>query len=134
MFKAIASARQSKFVKTHNIIGRLERRSILKTSSGKKSDEGDGVVSVESATNEMAVSQQFVPVEHSQVHQHPESIFEVQRILLEHLVQYDRIRPREIPEIPVVRPAILPKQLSGNPVETAVGPGASQSDGTSLRR
>jgi hypothetical protein len=46
-----------------------------------------------------------VPSEHSEVHQHPACIYEVRRILLENLVELDRIRDRNIPELPVDRDA-----------------------------
>ncbi len=105
LFEALSNAERTKAVKTHNIVGRLSRKSFLKTSSESKKLASDGIVSIESAMNDSAESQIFVEAEHSEVHQHPGSIFEVRRILLEHLSENNRVRLREIPELPVAKEA-----------------------------
>lgn len=104
VFKAFEKAKQDSAVKMHTIIGRLPKKSLLGTS---REFTGDGIVSIESAQNEKAISQIYVPVEHSDIHHHPSAIYEVQRILLEHLASYDRIRVREIPKVPTVQQATL---------------------------
>lgn len=120
---ALQSARSSKAVKLHNIIGRLEKKSFLKPQSAESTPQGDGIVSIESASNERALSQQFVPEEHSDIHKHPGSILEVRRILLEHLAENDRIQPREIPEIPGAHVMIpSPSQENTVPWEPQSGP------------
>ena len=133
MFAAIASASQAKSVKTHNIIGRLDRKSFFWGTDESKANTGDGVVSVQSAQNELAVTQDFVPAEHSEIHQHSSSIFAVRQILLEHLVEYDRIRYREIPEIPVRQAGLLEEvNASGNPAP--IGPVGYTGENWSIRR
>jgi hypothetical protein len=47
--------------------------------------EGDGVVSLESARLDSAVSQVVVQADHQHVHRVPQSILEVRRILVEHI-------------------------------------------------
>jgi hypothetical protein len=54
---------------------------------GKVAGEGDGVVPLESARVDDAVSQIEVPAEHTAIHRHPRAILEVRRVLLEHLHQ-----------------------------------------------
>lgn len=78
-------------VKMHNIYGRLSNSSLF-NSVGSRSDKGDGVVSLESATAIDAVSQLDVDAEHVSVHQNPKTILEVRRILVDHLVESGRIR------------------------------------------
>ena len=46
-------------------------------------EEGDGVVPVSSARIDTADSEIIVPADHSHVHQHPLTVLEVRRILLE---------------------------------------------------
>lgn len=68
-------------VKYHNIIGVLPEDEVL----GKVAAKGDGVVKFESARVEAAVSEAIVPEDHVNIHRHPLSVLEVQRILVEHL-------------------------------------------------
>ena len=123
---ALGSARRSKSVQTHNIIGKLPKSKFRRASNEDPAETGDGVVSVHSASNEFAESQVYVPAEHSRLHQHPSSILEVRRILIEHLVEHDRIRSREIPEPPTALQANRLQQplrrhwgLSAEPVLSA---------------
>ena len=70
-------------VKFHNVIGNVEPSGLI----GKISHEpGDGVVSLVSAKLPDAASEIEVAAEHMNVHQHPETILEVKRILIENLV------------------------------------------------
>jgi hypothetical protein len=122
---AVDSARKATSVAMHNIVGRQERKSFLTYSDEPEILDGDGVVSVESATNELAESCKFVPEEHSDVHQHPEAIAEVRRILLKHLAEHKRIRPRGNPDAPIVRQAdapatggeLLPSRIVAEPAD-----------------
>ena len=77
-------------VKLHNIYGVEPDRGVFKRS---KRDRGDGVVSVASATAVSASSELQVESQHTQVHQQPETILEVRRILLDHLVEVGRLGP-----------------------------------------
>lgn len=84
----------------HNIIGKIEKRKLSPFSREKQTMGSDGVVSVENAQFEHAQSQTVVPSEHASVHFHPQCIFEVRRVLLQHLVEQNRIRARSIPQLP----------------------------------
>jgi hypothetical protein len=67
----------SRDVKFHTVIG-----------TGQKlwgGEDSDGVVTVESARLEGAVSECLVPAEHGVVHRHKQTIAEIKRILREHL-------------------------------------------------
>ncbi len=85
----------------HNIIGKIEKKNFSPFSRENRSQGSDGVVSVENAQFKHAQSITVVPAEHSSVHFHPQSILEVRRVLLQHLVEQNRIRPRTIPQLPV---------------------------------
>jgi hypothetical protein len=98
-FAAIAAAPQSPDVTYNNIVGKVPSRALwIKT--GLSTKNGDGVVELESARATDVQSQIEVPEEHSHVHQHPKTILEVRRILLEHLVQFNRIKDPQLPVIP----------------------------------
>ena len=85
-------------IKFHNIIGRVQRRSLIRDSSSVEGS--DGVVSVLSAKSEFADSEVFVNEEHARIHQHPSCILEVRKILTENLVEKNLIRSRHFPAIP----------------------------------
>ena len=80
-------------VKLHNIYGVEPDRAVFGRSARSKQDRGDGVVSVASATAVTAKSELEVESQHTEVHQQPEAILEVRRILLEHLVEMGRLEP-----------------------------------------
>ena len=103
VFDAMTKAKVSEEVTFHNIIGRVTKRKIF--SSEEIESRDDGVVSEKSADHPRAISQIAVPAEHAKVHQHPACIYEVRRILLQNLVELERIRERNIPELPVDRDA-----------------------------
>lgn len=98
-FAAMAAAPKSPDVTYNNIVGNLPARSIW-TKVGTSTKNGDGVVELESARATDVESQIEVPEEHRYVHQHAKTILEVRRILLEHLVQYNRIKDPRLPVIP----------------------------------
>ncbi len=82
LLPVLLTAEQGPWVKYHNIIGRAPRKGI---SGLLISGDGDGVVSLESAKCENAISQIVVPADHTNVHRHPQAILEVRRVLLQHL-------------------------------------------------
>lgn len=82
----LRSRQTAPWVRHHNIVGLAPSESFFTTFSG----EGDGVVSLTSAQFDAAQSELAVPAHHSTVHQHPKSILEVRRVLLEHLQQSRR--------------------------------------------
>lgn len=99
IFKVIESAQTGSGTTYHNIYGRIEKTRLV--SFGRQPEfQGDGIVSLASANCPRAQSQLAVPEEHSDVHQNPACIYEVKRILLENLVELNRIRNRTIPELP----------------------------------
>lgn len=87
-------------VTINNIFGRHVTSSIF-SNVGHRSDKGDGVVSVDSATAIEAESQLEVNAEHVDVHRHPKTILDVRRILLDHLVEVGRLDPENRYVLPV---------------------------------
>jgi pimeloyl-ACP methyl ester carboxylesterase len=81
VFPAMWRAPTAPWVKYHNIIGLVP----TKTWLGEKEPEGDGVVSQESAEVPGVESEIAVESIHQKIHRHPKAIFEVRRILLQHL-------------------------------------------------
>jgi pimeloyl-ACP methyl ester carboxylesterase len=75
------------WVKHHNIIGQAPRDGLTNKAALWLSGEGDGVVSLDSARLDTAVSQVVVPADHQSVHRHPQSILEVRRILKLHIAE-----------------------------------------------
>ena len=65
------------WVTTHSIIGNAHRSPI--------NDGGDCIVPVSSARLPGVVSEVLVPAKHTQVHHHPDTIAELERILVQHL-------------------------------------------------
>lgn len=94
IFPAMHRARYDPNVKFHNIIGVLEDPSLWQRRAG----EGDGVVHKKSAQTEDAVSELVVDADHTTIHMTGKAIFEVRRILLEHLNEvdsHDRVAGRQ---------------------------------------
>lgn len=89
-------------VDLHNIAGQVEEKSIFPQSEAKFAND-DGVVDVEDAISPVAISKKFVPSEHNHVHQHPETIEEVRRLLKLHWKQRQQSKgsPPVIPVSPV---------------------------------
>jgi hypothetical protein len=82
VWEFMKNAERAPWVTYHNIIGNLED-----TKLGKVAGRSDGVVTVESASCEMATSEIMVPAEHTEVHRQPAAILEVNRVLREHLAE-----------------------------------------------
>lgn len=81
IFPVMMRAKSSPTVKYHNIVGITE--------SSFTSGNGDGVVDFESATMEDVESELIVDAPHTTIHMISKTIFEVRRILLEHLHDVD---------------------------------------------
>lgn len=76
----LLSSRKPPWVKYHNVVGVVSKKNWL----GKISEEGDGVVPLNSARVDDVISEIVVEADHVNVHQHPRAILEVRRILLDH--------------------------------------------------
>jgi pimeloyl-ACP methyl ester carboxylesterase len=99
VFSAINQSEAPPHVQYHNIYGRTIKKRWIPTSATPEY-QGDGIVSLESAYHPRAATQLAVEAEHSELHQHSASIYEVKRILLKNLVESSRIRDRGIPQLP----------------------------------
>jgi pimeloyl-ACP methyl ester carboxylesterase len=81
VFPVLLRAKVGANVKQHNIVGVLADDMLL----GRITESGDGVVSYASAHLTHVESELIVPADHTTIHATPQAIFEVRRILLEHL-------------------------------------------------
>lgn len=81
VFPALLRAPRGPWVRYHNIIGLVPTKSWI----GTKEATGDGVVELASARMDDVISEITVESEHQNIHRHPKAIFEVRRILLQHL-------------------------------------------------
>jgi pimeloyl-ACP methyl ester carboxylesterase len=81
------------WVKYHNIVGLIAEEGVLSKVAGRS----DGVVTVASAHLEEAESEQIVEADHVNIHRHPRTVMEVQRILLEHLDEVTRHAMQRLP-------------------------------------
>ncbi|MEM7782635.1 MAG: alpha/beta fold hydrolase [Planctomycetota bacterium] len=112
-FKALARTSLPESVELHNIVGDIPARNLLGFENKNAKQGGDGIVSLLSSRYPNAVTQIAVSAEHQEVHQHPASIYEVSRILIQNLENRDRVRAREIPsDRPRVAPPITTDQRS----------------------
>lgn len=85
IFPVMQRAKYSPRVKYHNIVGVLKNPTLLQKRIGR----GDGLVAFDSATMKEALSELIVDAEHTKIHMTGQTIFEVRRILLEHLADVD---------------------------------------------
>ncbi len=81
------------WVTYHNVIGVVPETGVLSRVAG----QSDGVVTVESARLELASSELIVEADHVNIHRHPRTVLEVQRILLQHLDQSSYLSMRRLP-------------------------------------
>jgi pimeloyl-ACP methyl ester carboxylesterase len=91
LFPVLLEADTAPWVRYHNVIGRRPEPGLLEKFAG----EGDGIVSLASASLNGAASQIIVPADHMGVHRHPRSILEVRRVLVEHLGELRGLQSRE---------------------------------------
>ncbi len=114
IFEVMDQAQRSRSVSFHNIIGQTVSRSLL--GSTPKPSLGDGVVSIESARNRFASTEVIVPAAHKTIHQNPQCVLEVRKILTKNLVDKDRIRQREFPVIPAAIETARQRSATSGPV------------------
>ncbi|MCC9602308.1 alpha/beta fold hydrolase [Stieleria sp. JC731] len=115
IFPVMMRAKYSPEVHYHNIIGVLSDPTLIQ----KKVGRGDGVVAYDSATMADTESELVVDAEHTKIHMTGQAIFEVRRILLDHLREIDskdRIAVLPSTESPaassdVERPEVLVSEL-----------------------
>ncbi len=93
-FQTMKQARRPDDVRYHNIVGHVEEKNLIIKAFGN-GEEGDGVVSLTSATAADAQSEIEVSSEHANIHRHPLAILEVRRILLEHLRETQKQHPHD---------------------------------------
>lgn len=77
------------WVKYHNILGQQPKKGFTNNLTKWYSGDGDGVVTLDSARLDNATSQKVVTADHQHVHRNPESIYEVRRILREHIAELE---------------------------------------------
>jgi pimeloyl-ACP methyl ester carboxylesterase len=106
IFPVMLRAPRADWTRFHNIVGVVPRRTIL----GRVSEEGDGVVSYQSAHLDYAASEIVVAADHLEVHRHPLAILEVRRILLEH-VSSPNLQP--IATAPTAAPPAMADRAAG---------------------
>jgi len=80
---AMLAARKSPRTTYHNIVGLKYDEGLVRRLAG----DGDGIVEYESAHLDDVATEITVPADHLGVHQHPRSILELRRILLDHQTQ-----------------------------------------------
>jgi len=86
---------EAEWTRYHNIAGVVAEDGVLLRVAG----QSDGVVTLESAKLASAESELIVQADHVNIHRHPKTVMEVQRILLEHLDQLQRSAIRRLPEV-----------------------------------
>ena len=85
IFPVMLRAKRSPNVKYHNIIGDLKDPKFFERRTGR----GDGVVALASARMNDVESELSVDAPHTKIHMTGEAIFEVRRILMQHLDEID---------------------------------------------
>jgi hypothetical protein len=98
IFPVLLRARAAPETRLHNIVGVLSRSGFV----AQLSEEGDGVVSYQSAHLVDADSELIVTADPLNVHRHPLSILEVRRILLEHEQELRAARNPDLIRLPAV--------------------------------
>lgn len=93
-FEKLLSAQTGEGVHFHNIYG-AQPQNPLKLRLGL-AEEGDGVIAVESARIADAQSEIEINAAHNTIHQNPLAILEVKKILLQHLVEGNRLQPGQL--------------------------------------
>jgi hypothetical protein len=102
----------------HNIVGRIPKRGLI----GRVVSDSDGIVDVESAHLDDVASEIEVPSDHVNIHRHPRSVYEVRRILLEHLAELQAPPSSPLERLPITADARsataprVPAFRSGGPI------------------
>ena len=78
---AIRLLRPPPYVRMHSIVGRRPHQCL--------GDPGDGVVALASARIGGVESEKTVPAKHEKLHQHPETVKTLRRVLMEHLAEFN---------------------------------------------
>lgn len=114
------------WVKSHNIVGNVEKRKYFGVAGDYKPTESDGIVSTSSSQYGEAISTVQVNASHQDIHHRPKTILEIRRILLEHAkdVQYEfakhknsqRAQQVNFEEKVRIRPLTLPAPQEEIPV------------------
>ena len=94
ILQVMAEAPSSTAVHYHNVVGIADEGGI---NSAEAREEGDGLVSYESAHRDDVESEIVVQATHTLAHRHPLTILELRRILLEHLLEADAARTGVVP-------------------------------------
>jgi len=118
LFPVMLNSPRPTWVRHHNIVGEVPKRSWISRIAGRGDQGTDGAVSYESAHLDNVDSELVVTADHLAVHRHPLSVLEVRRILLLHL---DEIRAYSGGTGPQNGPRVIP--VSG-PGQAAVTPPA----------
>lgn len=102
----ILDAPKAPWVQYHTVIGVVDQDTWLGYFSGRS----DGIVNVESARLDEAVSELVVTADHNSVHRNPRSTLEVRRILRDHVAQLREEYYSSIPasDQPLTNPEIQP--------------------------
>ena len=118
IFPVMLRAKRAPGVKYHNIVGVVKNASLLTGRGG----QGDGIVDFASAHMDDVESEIVVDADHTSIHMIPKTIFEVRRILLEHLKELDgkdrvaqQTNDRE--STAVVAHSSMDVELSAKPIE-----------------
>ena len=85
IFPVLLRAKRSPGTQYHNIVGVLSEPPLL----AGRNHRGDGVVAYDSASMDDVESELVVDAAHTEIHMEGKTIFEVRRILLQHLEQVD---------------------------------------------
>ena len=118
LLPVLLTAHSGPWVSYHNIMGDTHLDGIRGLLAGGR---GDGVVTIESASLDDATSQLVVDADHSMVHRHPESILEVQRILLQQVEELrNGLKSRGIQQVAVPDEQTNPNELVQFPPTNSV--------------
>jgi pimeloyl-ACP methyl ester carboxylesterase len=122
----IIEAHKAPWVRYHNIVGVVSQDQFV----GRLAAESDGVVAFASARLSDAESEIVVNADHVNVHQHPRSILEVRRILLDNLRDYEREIGRKffLPAGQSTAPSGEPPNWGAPPDSAAPSSGAAGGD------
>ncbi|MDG2380292.1 MAG: hypothetical protein P8N76_01330 [Pirellulaceae bacterium] len=95
----LLDSKKAGWVKYHNVMGRIAEEGFLSKVAGTS----DGVVTTESAHLEEAESELVVEADHLNIHRHPKTVLEVQRVLLRHLNEASPIVAKRKPAASISR-------------------------------